>query len=495
MLDLLRKKKEHWVSAFIIMAVVAVMAFFGFSNTGDNTLPNQPVAWVNGEVIPQRDFSRELEFTVSQYRAVLGNKFDEKLIETFQIPQRTLERMIQFKLLAQQAEKMGFFVSDLELADQIKKSPYFQKDGKFDYALYSQLPNRGIEEKKQRQQMGASRLQSYLTGRIKKSPGFDALMSAFKNTQLSLEYAAIDFNELARAVKASSQEVEDALKDETELKKLYEVKKPSLTGPTQYLFKQIRVGLPFQASDEQRDKSQKKALSLSQQINASNFEEVAKKESDDEYSKKGGVRPWISAEDLPSPFVTALSSLNPQQVSSVFEAPGGFYLVQLVEKKEPQVPEFSDLKNQLAREFADQKSKSAFIDNLKKDWEAKLSRGEPIDSDLQIKKIKLKKTPAFTLEKNSIPDIGGSETMWETIYQLTPQSKVAKRLLLYQDKYYYLKLGSWKKLKSGTPDQDKKEGEEQMATLQRSFFEDWMKEIEKQASIRFSGPFNKKDTT
>lgn len=477
------------------MAVVAVMAFFGFSNSGDNTLPNQPIAWVNGEVIPQRDFARELEFTVNQYRAVLGGKFDEKLIETFQVPQRTLERMVQFKLLAQQAEKMGFFVSDEELADQIKKSPYFQKDGKFDYALYSQMPNRGLEEKKQRQQMMANRLQSYLTNRIKPDPGLNRLVDDFKTVQINLEYAAIDFNTLAKGIKASPQEFEQALTDEVELKKAYDAKKTGLTGPTQYLFKQIRVGVPFQASNDQRDKAQKKALALSQQLNASNFEDLATKESDDEFSKKGGKRPWTSTEDLPPPFVTVLGALKSQQLSAVFEAPGGFYIVQLIEKKEPQAPSFADLKNQIAREAADQKAKSVFIETLKKEWETKLGRGELIDSELRAKKVAQKKLPPFSLEKNSIPEIGGSETMLEAIFQLTPESKVVKRLVLYQDKYYYLKLGSWKKLKPSSPDQDKKRSEEQVATVQRLLFEDWMKDIEKQASIKLSGPFNKKDTT
>lgn len=477
------------------MAVVAVMAFVGFSNSGDNTLPNQPVAWVNGEVIPQRDFARELEFTVNQYRAVLGGKFDEKLIETFQVPQRTLERMVQFKLLAQQAEKMGFFVSDEELADQIKKSPYFQKDGKFDYALYSQMPNRGLEEKKQRQQMMANRLQSYLTSRIKPDPGLNNLTNAFKTIQINLEYAAIDFNALAKGVKASPQEVEQALKDEAELQKVYESKKPSLGGPAQFLFNQIRVGVPFQASNDQREKAKNKALGLSKQLNANNFEELAKKESDDEFSKKGGKRPWVSTEDLPAPFLTALGGLKSQQLSTVFEAPGGFYIIQLMEKKEPQIPSFAELKNQIALEVADRKSKSLFIESLKKEWETKLGRGELLDSDLRAKKVTLKRLPPFSLEKNSIPEIGGSETMLEAIYQLSPESRVVKRFALYQDKYYYLKLGSWKKLKPSPTEQDKKGSEEQVATVQRLLFEDWMKDIEKQASIRLNAPFNKKDTT
>ncbi|NBT57840.1 hypothetical protein EBT16_03550, partial [bacterium] len=197
MLDVLRRKKEHWVSALIVLAVAIVMAFFGASKfSSDKGDPNQPVAWVNGDVISKRDFYSELQFTLNQYRAILGDKFDEKLFG-YQLPQQTLERMVQFRLLCQQAEKMGFLVSDLELADQIRTSPYFQKDGKFDASSYSQIPNRGMMERRQREQMAASRLQNYLTNRIKSMPADSDSIQQLKKTQVELQFAAINFDQLA----------------------------------------------------------------------------------------------------------------------------------------------------------------------------------------------------------------------------------------------------------------------------------------------------------
>jgi len=493
-LDLFRRKKESWISAFIILAVAGVMAFFGFSNSQDNAAPNQPIAWVNGEVITQREFARELEFTVNQYRSALGNKFDEKLLEAFQIPQRTLERMIQFKILCQQAEKMSFFVSDKELSDHIKKLPYFQKDGKFDYAFYSQLPNRGVEEKKQREQMSASRLQNYIASRVKADSAFSSLLNDYKNTEVSLEYAVINFNELAKPIKASSASIEEALKDENELRKLYDQRKSTLASPSQYLFRQIRVGVPFQAKDEQKERAQKKALQIFQQLKPENFQEVAKKESDDEFAKKGGDRSWTSEKDLSTPFVNALKGLSSKQISPSFEAPGGFYIVQLLDKKESNIPSFEDLKKELARDLADQKARSEFIDSLKKTWETKLAEGKPLDEELKQKQIKLKKTPLFSLDKNTIPEIGSAESMLEALFDLTPRSKVAKRLYLYQDNYYYLKLADFKKRSGQNKTNTESDKSDSDSIYQRVFFEDWMKNLEKQASIKVKAPFEKEKT-
>jgi peptidyl-prolyl cis-trans isomerase D len=234
MLDILRKKKEHWVSALIVLAVAIVMAFFGASKFSDDKAnPNQPIAWVNGDVISQRDFYSELEFTLNQYRMVLGDKFDERLFGS-QLPQQTLERMIQFKLLCQQAEKMGFFISDRELADQIRSNPYFQKDGKFDAATYSRIPNRGIMERRQRDQLAAGRLQTYMTSRIKSLPADSEASRLLQKTQVELQFAAINFDQLGPKQNPSPEAINAILQNESLLKNQYEARKLEFTDPGKF---------------------------------------------------------------------------------------------------------------------------------------------------------------------------------------------------------------------------------------------------------------------
>jgi len=493
-LENIRRKKDHWVSALLVLIVAAVMAFFGVSKFSEPVGPNQPVAWVNGEVVTQKEFARELEFTVNQYRSVLGNKFDEKLLEAFQVPQRTLERIIQFKLICQQAEKMGFFISDDELADHIKSLPFFQKDGKFNAALYSQLPNRGLEEKKQREEMSARRLQKYMTSRVKNSPGYAQMLQNLKNTQVSLDYAIINFNDLAKSVKPTETEIQQVLNDQALLTKEYELKKKDFMTPAKYQFRQIRVGVPFQSTPEQKETSRKKILEISKSLRADNFENTAQKESDDEFAKLGGKRSWTSEKDLPPMFSSVLNQLSPQGISEVFEAPGGFFVVQLLEKQDSQTSPLDSVKKELAREIAEQKVKSTFIDNIKKSWEAKLAQGQTIDAELKQKDIKIKKTPNFSLDKNTIPEIGNSEAILEAIFELSPSSKVVKRLYLFQDQYYYLKLASLSKTEPKTKTGSEEQIPEEKTAYQNVIFEDWLKGIEKQASIKMKTSSDEKKT-
>ncbi|MFM8269787.1 MAG: SurA N-terminal domain-containing protein [Pseudomonadota bacterium] len=493
MLDILRKKKEHWVSAFIVLAVAVVMGFFGVSKFSDDKAnPNQPVAWVNGDIISQRDFSSELEFTLNQYRMVLGDKFDEKLF-AYQLPQQTLERMIQFKLLCQQAEKMGFLISDQELADQIRTNPYFQKDGKFDASLYSKIPNRGMMERRQREQMAAGRLQTYMTNRIKALPADTEASQLLKDTQVELQVAAINFDQLAPKQAPTAETLKGILGNETLLKNQYEARKLEYTDPGKFEFRQIRIGVPFESGAEVRKKAEDKIQTLRKSLSPNNFQEVAKAQSDDEFAKKGGDRGWVQESSLDPTLIQALSSLKPGEVSPVFQGPGGFFIVQLKDRVPSQVRPLETVKNQLAEQIAKDQSKTQFVATTRKKWEDLLAQGKPLDSELKAYGISLKKTGTFSLDKNSIPDIGSVESMLEGVYDLTPTQPIPKRLYFYQDKYYYLKLVSISKAAPSKPEANSTKEKNEAVVFQRDVFQTWLASIEKQASIKFSGPFEKKN--
>lgn len=493
MLDILRKKKEHWVSALIVLAVAIVMAFFGVSKFSDDQAnPNQPIAWVNGDVISQRDFYAELEFTLNQYRMVLGDKFDERLFGS-QLPQQTLERMIQFKLLCQQAEKMGFSISDRELADQIRSNPYFQKDGKFDAATYSKLPNRGVMERRQRDQLAAGRLQGYMTSRIKSLPADSEASRVLQKTQVELQYAAINFDQLAPKQAPSPEAIKTILQNEALLKNQYEARQVEFTDPGKVQFRQIRIGLPFEAKPETRKKAEEKIQTVQKTLTSENFEKVAKTQSDDEFAKKGGDRGWVVESTIDKVLLGTLNTLQPNQISGVIEAPGGFFIVQLKDRSPSKVRSLETVKNQLAEQLARDQIKNQFVDTTRKRWEDLLTQGKSLDAELQKAGVQLKRTGKFTLEKDTIPQIGNGESMIEAVYDMTPSAPIAKRLYFYQDKYYYLKLLSVTTAaasKEKAPESEPRKTE--AVNLQRDLFQSWLATIEKQASIKISSSLGKK---
>lgn len=118
MLEAIRQKKENLLYTLILVAIIFVMVFVYGSGKMSNTKgEGAVVAWVNGESISQREFQQVLQYRLMQYQQMLGAQYDEKLISAFRIPESTLEELIKYKLLAQEAAARGFLISDVELAD------------------------------------------------------------------------------------------------------------------------------------------------------------------------------------------------------------------------------------------------------------------------------------------------------------------------------------------------------------------------------------------
>src|SRR5277367_4470093 len=107
MLDSMRRQKDNYIYTGIIIAVAVVMGFFGISKFENNDRSGGAAAWVNGELITRREFYTELQAKLTQYQSLLGANYDEKFLSALQVPQRTLEELIQYKLLAQQAKRLG----------------------------------------------------------------------------------------------------------------------------------------------------------------------------------------------------------------------------------------------------------------------------------------------------------------------------------------------------------------------------------------------------
>ena len=137
MLEFLRKQAQSPVMQALIVIIALVFVFFG-TNMGDSN-KRDAVAMVNGEAIGLAEYSREYSRMVDTLREQFGGNLPKNLIESLGIKDQVLQRLIQQTLLVQGAERMGLYVSNWEMQEEIKNQPYFQVDGKFDNSRYKQL--------------------------------------------------------------------------------------------------------------------------------------------------------------------------------------------------------------------------------------------------------------------------------------------------------------------------------------------------------------------
>lgn len=485
MLDSIRKRKDNFIYSGIILVTAAVMGFYGVGKLSQESKDSGVAAWVNGDSITQRDLQQEMERRVYQYQTLFGGQFDPRMLGP-DFPKQILDQLVRSKLLAQQAKKMSLIVTDEELADFIRGIPAYQKDGKFDSSRYTQIANRGILEKGWRERLELGKFQDYLGARLSLTPTELTRTHALKETKIDLSYAKINFQNLAKNHKPTTKELTDFQKNtaESEFQNYYASHKSDYSEKSKVLLKQIRVGIPYQASDTQKADAQKKIDSIRAELTPANFPDVAKKRSDDEYAKSGGDAGWVLSGSLEKPLEEALDKLNVGEISPAIQASFGHFIFQLVARKEGREKALAEVKASIAEKLYGEKYAKEFAESTRKKWDGMLASGKDIEPELKLQKVEIKKTGPFSMEQE-IPGVGNSESIVDAAFQLSPSQPLAKNLLFFQDNYFYIKLAKLEPAKKFDPVKDTEALEKSVKNpIEDQILKDWVTQLEKKASTK-----------
>src|SRR3954470_6128954 len=143
MLDQMRKSSQSLVITILFGVVIAVFILnFGPQSRGSSCEQamgrnEHHAAEVSGEAITANDF--RYGFLLSG-----GAQIPAKYAKQERLKEMVMDRLIDRELLAAEAERLGYAVTDEQVEDQIAEAriiglgsvhnvPALQKDGKFDY--------------------------------------------------------------------------------------------------------------------------------------------------------------------------------------------------------------------------------------------------------------------------------------------------------------------------------------------------------------------------
>ena len=164
----LRKKSSSIVVAIMFgIIIVTFVISFGPGSKGGCSTAEKYAATVNGDIITSAEFRYEYNRQYDYYARYFPN-FNEKMAREQGLGKNTMDRLVGMLLLAQKADKMGFHVSDAEIAKVIKNNPSFQKAGVFDMELYRRAVQFQINasvkqyEARLKKQLQAQRLVNFL---------------------------------------------------------------------------------------------------------------------------------------------------------------------------------------------------------------------------------------------------------------------------------------------------------------------------------------------
>jgi peptidyl-prolyl cis-trans isomerase D len=150
----------------------------------------------------------------------------------------------------------------------------------------------------------------------------------------------------------------------------------------------------------------------------------------DYFSSKGPIK----GVNNPSEFASVAFNLLDKEISNVQEFENGYYILQLVDKIQPKIPEFGKVKEKvkldLIKEKQDEKAKADSETLL-----AALKSGKTMQAE--SKKINLTpKTTGFFKRNGSIPEIGFEREIAEVAFQLTDKKPFPGHVIKGSKGYY-----------------------------------------------------------
>jgi peptidyl-prolyl cis-trans isomerase D len=375
MLDGMRRHKGwlKWslgvvVLTFVLLYVPSFMRNGGVAGiTGAQA--NDAVASVNGYDITAAEYRRIYNQQLQSLRQSYGGNIDEKMFQQLGIAQRILAQMVDEAAMVAEAEHLGLRVSDMELAERIKRLPGFQQNGQFvGDAMYREIlqmqrpPLRPAEfEDQMRRQLMAEKLQAAVTSWIRVADSEVEAEYRRRNEKVKLDLAVFNANQFRAGIQPTDAELAaqfnahpdeykvpekrrvrflslnaDAMRDKMsvtpqEVEARYKESVQVYSTPEQV--RASHILFKTEGKDEAAVKKQAEAV-LARAKAGEDFAALAKKYSDDDTNKaKGGDLDYFGRGTMAKEFEDAAFSLQPGQISDLVKTTFGFHIIKVVDKK------------------------------------------------------------------------------------------------------------------------------------------------------------------
>lgn len=134
MLRFMRENTGSWIIKIILGLIVIVFIFLGMGSMQSNR--GNRVATVNDIPITMDEYNRSYQSTIEQIRQRFGNNLSDELIKMLQVKKQAMDRLIEERLVDNEADRLDIKVSDKEVQDSLFAIEAFKKNGTFDLPTY-----------------------------------------------------------------------------------------------------------------------------------------------------------------------------------------------------------------------------------------------------------------------------------------------------------------------------------------------------------------------
>jgi len=526
-LGLMRKHAKSWIIKFMIAVICIVFVlYFGYTFRAQRGLR---IAKVNGEVITRAEYQNEYRRLYDMFKRMYGDAWNESLAKALNLRQIALRNLIDQRIMAQEARRLGIRVSVHEIQEEILRYPAFQRNGRFDIRLYKMLlRDNGIEpkdfEKAVAQQILANKLKEFILSfmDVTDKEAYDYFL--YKNKKIRISYVLFRPERYKKDVKVDEKMIRDFFKKHKERYRVPErircayividpkdfedkVKLTEKDIQEYYNFHMDEYKLPGEKEPPPlkdirdkviRDLVEERSRELAQEKGYELIDKMPYDISLEEYAKENGLKvkytDYFSLDDNSIPgiggdkkIIAKLFELKGKDVSDLLLIKGKYYIFQVSERKPSFIPKlesvYEDVKEDLINELAMERAKEEARKFLKE-----VSKDDSLKDMAKKMGLEIKYTDFFS-RSDPIPDIGGNQDLKEELFSLDKRHRYPKDIYSNYDGAYVIR---WE----GEKEPDKREFEKnkykiklEISYLKRDMaFNSWLNSLRKSAKIEILNP-------
>ncbi|MFM1911633.1 MAG: hypothetical protein RJB18_1024 [Pseudomonadota bacterium] len=395
MLEVIRAHSKGWMAKLILTLITVPFALFGIDAYLKDAGAGASVAKVDGATISVQEYRNAMQSL--RDRLQKENPKDIGALDSPEVKQSVLDRLINTRLLNAEVVHSNFKVTNEQLAQFITSLPEFQQGGKFSQEVYDKLLSQNQMtpsqfENKMRGELLLQQARDGIPGLAFTAPAVENAILNVEHQQREVSVAEIKTADFISQVKVDPSEIQayyDKHKDkfkvpeqvklefvmmsantlipkmqttEDETKKFYNENAAKFQGNEQRHASHILIGVSATAIPEAKAEAKKKAEQVLAEVkkNPAKFAELAKKYSQDPGSaEKGGDLGTFARGSMVKPFEEAVFSMKPGDISGLVQSDFGYHIIKLTEIV-GQGQGFDALKPQIRAELMYQKALAKF---------------------------------------------------------------------------------------------------------------------------------------
>lgn len=430
MLRLMRDYASSWMIKVILGAIVIVFVFWGVGSF--RAQKGGRVAIVNGDSITMEEYKKEYNNLIEQLRERFGNRLDDEMIQMLQVENQALNRLIDQKLLLQEAVKLNFRVSDDELAAAIREIKAFQTSGVFDKRIYRSILNRyGLTpeqfEVNQKGFMLTEKLRSFLLGNIKVSDGEAMEWFKWGNASVNIDYILFepgrykDIAPSAEEIKTFFVDHEESYKTEPMIKvrflcfdpdsyrakaiisdkmiqDYYEAHQEEFKTDKTVEARHILIKVDKDAGLGAVEKAKNKALDILQMAKEDkDFAELAGQYSECPSKEQGGHIGVFRKEAMVKPFADKAFSMKAGEISRPVRTRFGWHIIKVEKINEGSIVSIDEAKKGIRKKLIDEEAKILAYEEAESVFDT-IFEGDDLIKASNERNLKLQTTDFFTIK-------------------------------------------------------------------------------------------------